>query len=271
MVKFPRCALHGHCKSPLRKLVDQEFQSSHYRRVTFSCGLPSQWYRSRKLQIARGPSQLGLLEKYFIQLNLLGRVNRLNIGKSKYMVTSQPKILKTRCREEDLVLQAKAGSHTAFEELYRMHLDHVYAICIRILSDRFKAEEVTQKIFIRAWIKLQSFRGDSRFSSWLYRLSVNMILDELKLNRTKDDSNIEKERSVLFNASCSESARNLQLDLNSAIDSLPPQARIIFVMHDVVGFTHEEIAEALSLAAGTCKAHLSRARRLLREGLKNEL
>ena len=187
------------------------------------------------------------------------------------MVTSQLKLMESRCQEEDLVLQAKAGSGTAFEEFYRIHLGHVYAICIRILSDRFKAEEVAQKIFIRAWIELQSFRGDSRFSSWLYRLSVNMILDELKANRTKNDSNIEKEQSALFNTSCSESARYLQLDINSAIDSLPPKARIIFVMHDVVGFTHKEIAKLLNLAAGTCKAQLSRARRLLREALKDEL
>ncbi len=127
---------------------------------------------------------------------------------------------------------------------------------------------MTQKILIHAWIKLNSFRGDSRFSSWLYRLSVNMIFDELKLAGARDDQNIGKKQTVFFAASCSEPVRNLRLDLNSAIDSLPRQARIIFVLHDMAGFTHEEIADAMKLAAGTCKAQLSRARRLLREALK---
>lgn len=170
--------------------------------------------------------------------------------------------------EEELVLQAKAGSHAAFEALYRMHLGHVYGICMRILSDRCRAEDVTQKIFIHAWMKLQSFRGDSRFSSWLYRLSVNMILDELKLVGWRNDPDIRNEQTKLTDALSFEPAHNLRLDLNNTIDSLPRQARIIFVMHDVAGYTHEEIAEAMKLAPGTCKAQLSRARRILREALK---
>jgi RNA polymerase sigma-70 factor (ECF subfamily) len=184
------------------------------------------------------------------------------------MVISQALMQKTDYPEDDLILQAKAGSHAAFEALYRKHLGRVYAICARILSDRSWAEEVTQKIFIHAWIKLNSFRGDSRFSSWLYRLSVNMIFDELKLVGARDDQNIGENQTALFVASCSEPVRNLRLDLNSAIDSLPRQARITFVLHDMAGFTHEEIAVAMKLAAGTCKAQLSRARRLLREALK---
>jgi RNA polymerase sigma-70 factor, ECF subfamily len=184
------------------------------------------------------------------------------------MFTSQAVMQKTNYPEEDLVLQAKAGSHPAFEALYRMHLERVYGICMRILSDRSRAEEATQKIFIHAWMKLKSFRGDSRFSSWLYRLSVNMIFDELKSVGKNDDPGTAIEETVFLTASCSEPVRNLRLDLNRAIDSLPRQARIIFVLHDLVGFTHEEIAETMKLASGTCKAQLSRARRLLRETLK---
>jgi RNA polymerase sigma-70 factor, ECF subfamily len=170
--------------------------------------------------------------------------------------------------EEELVLRAKAGSHAAFETLYRMHLGHVYGICLRILTDRSKAEEVTQKIFIHAWMKLQSFRGESRFSSWLYRLSVNMILDQLKLVGWKNDADIQNKQTEFTGALSFEPSHNLRLDLNHAIDSLPRQARIIFAMHDIAGYTHEEIAEALKLSPGTCKAQLSRARRILREALK---
>jgi RNA polymerase sigma-70 factor, ECF subfamily len=184
------------------------------------------------------------------------------------MVTSLRLMQKTDHPEEELVSQARAGSHSAFEALYRTHLGNVYGICMRILTDRSRAEEVTQKIFIHAWMKLQSFRGDSRFSSWLYRLSVNMILDELKLVGWKNDPEIRNEQTKLTNAPSFEPAHNLRLDLNNAIDSLPRQARIIFVMHDIAGFTHEEIAEAMKLAPGTCKAQLSRARRILREVLK---
>jgi RNA polymerase sigma-70 factor, ECF subfamily len=170
--------------------------------------------------------------------------------------------------EAELVLQAKTGSHAAFEALYRMHLSHVYGICMRILSDQSRAEEVTQKIFIQAWMKLQSFRGDSRFSSWLYRLSVNMILDHLKRFDWKNDSGVGNEENKLIGAPSFEPAYTLRMDLNNAIDSLPRQARIIFVMHDIIGYTHEEIANAMKLAAGTCKAQLSRARKILREMLK---
>jgi RNA polymerase sigma-70 factor (ECF subfamily) len=191
-------------------------------------------------------------------------MNRLITG-TRAMVNSQALMQKTDYSENDLILQAKAGSHAAFEALYREHLGRVHAICVRILSDRSWAEDVTQKIFIHAWTKLNSFR---RFSSWLYRLSVNMIFDELRLTGSRDDQNIGKNQPVLFVASCSEPVRNLRLDLNRAIDSLPRQARIIFVLHDMAGFTHEEIGDAMKLAAGTCKAQLSRARRLLREALK---
>jgi RNA polymerase sigma-70 factor, ECF subfamily len=174
---------------------------------------------------------------------------------------------KMESTEEDLVIQAQAGDHAAFEALYRIHLGLVYAICVRILSDRSMAEEVTQKIFIRVWIKLRSFRGSSQFSSWLYRFSVNMILDELKSLSARDPHNILKEQALSL-ASCSEPLPNLRLDLNRAIDSLPRQARIVFILHDSMGFTHEEMAEALKIATGTCKAQLSRARMLLRKALK---
>ncbi len=183
------------------------------------------------------------------------------------MATPLRLMQKTDHLEEELVSQAKAGSHVAFEALYRMHLGHVYAICVRILSDRSRAEEVTQKIFIHTWMKLQSFRGDSRFSSWLYRVSVNIIFDELRLAGSKNDLEPWNDLPEHNDTPSYEPAQNLRLDLNDAIDSLPRQARIIFVMHDIAGFTHQEIAEAMQLAPGTCKAQLSRARKILREVL----
>jgi RNA polymerase sigma-70 factor (ECF subfamily) len=175
---------------------------------------------------------------------------------------------KTDNPEDELVFQAKGGSHTAFESLYRMHIGRVFGICRRMLIDTSRAEDVTQKIFIQVWMKLPSFRGESRFSSWLYRLSVNIVLDEMKLVGWKNESAIRNKQVKISKEPSFEPSHNFSLDLNHAIDSLPSQARIIFVMHDVAGYTHEEIAEALNLASGTCKAQVSRARRILREMLK---
>jgi RNA polymerase sigma factor (sigma-70 family) len=120
---------------------------------------------------------------------------------------------KTDDPEEELVLQAKGGSHAAFEALYRIHISRVYGICMRILSDRSGAEEVTQKIFIQAWMKLHSFRGDSRFSSWLYRLSVNTVLDQLKLVGWKNDTDVRNEERKPIDALSFEPAHDLRLVL----------------------------------------------------------
>ncbi len=168
----------------------------------------------------------------------------------------------------ELISQAKAGSHAAFEAIHRMHVGRVYAICLRILADRDWAEEVTQKVFIRAWTKLNSFRGASLFSSWLYKLAVNVILGELKCPTGRIEQQCAEKETQYHASSGSEPIQILRLDLEKAIALLPKQARIIFVLHDIEGLTHGEIAHAMELAVGTCKAQLSRARKLLREALK---
>ncbi len=167
-----------------------------------------------------------------------------------------------------LVAQAQAGSRAAFESIYRMYVGRVYAICLRMLANPTRVEEVTQKIFIRLWSKLNSYRGESRFSSWLYRLSVNVVLNELKCAEAKTDPSFAPIENHHPSTSNDETLKIMALDLDRAIALLPYQARIIFVLHDIEGLTHEEIAHAMKLAGGTCKAQLSRARRLLREMLK---
>ncbi len=169
--------------------------------------------------------------------------------------------------DSDLVGQARSGDHGAFEVLYRRYVGRVYAICLRILADRSKAEDLTQKIFVRVWTKLGSFRGESSFGSWLYRLSINAVLNELKSEEVwKSRTAAQEEASEL--ASMREAVPAVQMDLDHAIAVLPKQARTVFVLHEVEGFSHEEIAAALGVAIGTCKAQLSRARRLLREALE---
>lgn len=170
--------------------------------------------------------------------------------------------------ETNLIVQAKSGDHYAFEQLYRIHIGRVYAICLRILADRSWAEDASQQIFVRAWLKLNSFRGESSFASWLYRVSINLILGELKSSGKRGTQISALTDSQLAAGSRLEPSRNMRLDLERAIASLPQQARAVFVLHDIEGFRHEEIADAMGLAVGTSKAQLFRARRLLREALE---
>jgi len=166
------------------------------------------------------------------------------------------------------VALAAAGDRRAFERVYRAHVDRIHALCIRMVGDRATAEELTQDVFVRAWEKLTLFRGESAFSTWLHRLAVNVVLSRRETDgrhqrRTVDDADGELVSSL--------PARPLapgdRMDLERAIAALPPGARRIFVLHDVEGYRHEEIAEQLGITAGGSKAQLHRARLLLRQAL----
>jgi RNA polymerase sigma-70 factor (ECF subfamily) len=158
------------------------------------------------------------------------------------------------------VAAAASGDRHAFERLYRAHVDRVYAIGTRML-----AEEVTQDVFVRVWQKLPGFRGESAFSTWLHRVAVNVVLSRRKQAgilgaRTTDDDALDAtpSRAVFVSE---------RLDLDDAIAGLPAGARRVFVLHDVEGFTHEEIGEQLGITSGGSKAQLHRARMLLRAAL----
>lgn len=168
----------------------------------------------------------------------------------------------------DIVQRAQRGDTRAFEQLYREHCGRVYAVCLRIAADRGRAEELTQDVFVRAWDSLTSFRGDSAFSSWLHRIAVNAVLVDLR-TRKRYMARVEStDDLVRFDRTGNEFSWGEHLDLEKAIAALPPQARAIFILHDIEGYRHEEIAEQMELAVGTSKAQLHRARRLLREALK---
>ncbi len=188
-------------------------------------------------------------------------------------MTIRNALAQTSCPADEnaatLVARAQAGDQGAFEQIYRAHVGRVFGICLRMLSDQPRAEELTQRIFVRAWMKLNSFRGESSFSSWLYRLSVNMVLNELQSGRRESGEALDCDGSQIAPDPRATPSPNIQMDLEKAVASLPPQARIVFVMHDIEGYTHEEIADALGIAAGTAKAQLFRARRLLREALRS--
>ncbi len=167
-----------------------------------------------------------------------------------------------------LVRRAQAGDVTAFEALYRAHLGRIHALCLRMTGDRATAEDLTQEAFIRAWQRLDSFRGDSAFYSWIYRLAVNVVLGDFRVKKRLAERVANSEDVSDLPLAALDRPAGLRMDLEQAIATLPPGAREIFVLHDVEGYKHEEIAEITGLATGTSKAHLHRARRLLREQLQ---
>ncbi len=163
------------------------------------------------------------------------------------------------------VFAAKNGDEAAFERLYRSHVDRVYSLICRMAGVE-RAEELTQDVFVRAWGQLTRFRGDSKFGTWLYRITVNLVYDA---NRTRTR---ERERMVdgvvpIQQARARRDPVTERIDFDSAIEVLPHRARQVFVLHDVAGFKHREIAEMLGIADGTAKSQLHRARMLMRDQL----
>jgi RNA polymerase sigma-70 factor (ECF subfamily) len=171
--------------------------------------------------------------------------------------------------EADVALAAR-GDRQAFERLYREHVNRIFSLCARMVGDRTRAEELTQDAFVRAWEKLDQFRGDSAFGTWLHRLAVNVVLNDRQTEnrrRGRQDESVEDVDTVAHSTVRAEVPPGLSIDLERAIAGLPPGARKVFVLHDVEGYTHDEIGGMLGVTAGGCKAQLHRARLLLREAL----
>ena len=166
------------------------------------------------------------------------------------------------------VALAAAGDRRAFERLYRSHVGRVFAVCARMVHDRSHAEELTQDVFVRAWDKLSLFRGDSAFGTWLHRLAVSVVLNARK-SEGRQRARFEGDGDVMdtLPQGPGASVPGAAIDLDEAIGMLPPGARRVFVLHDVEGYKHEEIAGMLDITAGGSKAQLHRARHLLRETL----
>jgi RNA polymerase sigma-70 factor (ECF subfamily) len=170
---------------------------------------------------------------------------------------------------KDAVDRARRGDVAAFEELYRAHVARVYALCLRLSADRTRAEDATQEVFVKAWRSLPGFEGRSAFSTWLHRLAVNVVLDARRSEGRRGE--------VLAGAggpggshaepASREPSPDVGMDLERAIASLPEPARTAFVLHDVEGFRHREIAGMTGVAEGTWRARLHLARRMLRERL----
>lgn len=167
-----------------------------------------------------------------------------------------------------LVLQAQAGSVSAFEKLYHEHVGRVYALCLRLVGDPTDAEELTQDVFVRAWEKLATFRGESAFGTWLHRLAVNAVLTRRRSDGRRSARVLMVEDLTVYDARSPRPApAGERLDLEEAMALLPEGSRTVFVLHEIEGYTHQEIADMTGRAEGTCKVLLHRARRMLKERL----
>ena len=170
--------------------------------------------------------------------------------------------------EADWIAKAQRSDSRAFEGLYRMHIDRVYGLCLRMTGNVAEAEDCAQEAFIQAWNKLDRFRGDSAFSTWLHRIAVNAVLGRMrKSKREHDRIQVAHEQST---APITVADNGEMRDLAEAVDRLPEGARHVFVLHAVYGYSHDETGEMLDIAAGTSKAQLHRARRLLAQQLKEQ-
>ncbi|MCE9601624.1 MAG: RNA polymerase sigma factor [Gemmatimonadetes bacterium] len=173
----------------------------------------------------------------------------------------EPPALSQTLETSDVVLAAR-GDAQAFRRLYDENVDRVHALARRMVGFD-QADELTQDVFVRAWQKLHTFRGESRFSTWLHRLAVNLILSRRASMATQRKRFIGDE-VALEQAESRPDGREHSKDLEGAISRLPEGARAIFVLHDIEGYRHEEIAGLLGVTSGTTKAQLHRARMLLR-------
>ena len=166
------------------------------------------------------------------------------------------------------VALAAAGDRRAFERLYRLHVNRVFTLCSRMVNDKTRAEELTQDVFVRAWEKLELFRGEAAFATWLHRMAVNVVLNARKSDgRQRSRFEDDDEGDGIDALPARPLAPGDRMDLEAAIARLPKGARRVFTLFDVEGYKHEEIAEMLGVTTGATKAQLHRARLLLREAL----
>lgn len=162
--------------------------------------------------------------------------------------------------------RAAAGDVSAFERIYHAHLPRVHSIVRRMAGGR-DIDELTQDVFVRAWQKLGSFRGDSAFSTWLHRLAVNVVIERFRSENAKRQR-LHDGEAIFETLPGPSRSRDLTMDFETALTKLPDGAREIFVLHDVEGYKHHEIATLLGISAGTSKAQLHRARMMLRRHLR---
>ena len=180
-----------------------------------------------------------------------------------------------RLSEAEAIERAKQGDASAFEALYNLHKRRVYSLCLRMTANTAAAEDLTQEAFLQLFRKIATFRGESAFSTWLHRMAVNVVLMQLRkkgLNVVPLEETMEGEEESARKEPGADDIRLAgsidRLQLEQAITELPPGYRMIFLLHDVQGYEHNEIAEMVGCSIGNSKSQLHKARMKLRELLK---
>ena len=173
-----------------------------------------------------------------------------------------------RTADLELAARCRAGDADAFEELYRQHARRLFSLVLRMIGSADDAEDLLQDVFLQAHRKLAGFRGESTLGTWLYRLTMNHCLDHLrgrqaKMSRATDSLDDEDASEPVARAPIVPTAIS-RMDLERAIDTLPEGCKAAFLLHDVEGFEHREIAEILGVSEGTSKSQVHKARMKLR-------
>ncbi len=195
------------------------------------------------------------------------------IDKKEFIKTKQT-INVSSAKDFELTQAAAAGNMVAFEEIYQRHHRRVYSICLRMLQNATEAEDLTQDVFIQLYRKIGSFRGDSAFTTWLHRLTVNQVLMHFRKRNVKFEKTTEEGETPIQIVGGTENPRKMpvvdKIAIENAIAQLPNGYRNVFVLHDVEGYEHEEVAKILGCSVGTSKSQLHKARLKLRKLLQKK-
>ncbi len=205
-------------------------------------------------------------------------------GEAAAMVSTPPSATFARTAspsssEADALLRAQAGDHQAFAQLYSLHKRRIYSLCLRMVGNIPEAEDLTQEAFLQLHRKIATFRGDSAFSTWLHRLAINVVLMHLRkkglslisLDEAMDPSAEDRPGRSFGSRDLTLAGAIDRLALGRAVDDLPAGYRLIFVLHDIEGYEHNEIASMLECSVGNSKSQLHKARLKLRAALRTAI
>jgi len=195
----------------------------------------------------------------------------------RHPLTTPKKEILPGMSEADAIRRAQQGDSDSFEALYTFHKRRVYSLCLRMTGNTAEAEDLTQEAFLQLYRKIATFRGESAFSTWLHRLSVNVVLmhlrkkglPEVSLQETLEPADEDGPRKDIGSHDQVLDGSLDRVNLQRAVETLPPGYRIIFVLHDIEGYEHNEIAERMGCSIGNSKSQLHKARMKLRDVLKN--
>jgi RNA polymerase sigma-70 factor (ECF subfamily) len=194
---------------------------------------------------------------------LAGLVSRVNEGVAAVQGSDGD-----AARLDAIVQRAQSGDVDAFEAVYRAHSPAIHALCRRMCGDDVEARDLVQDVFVRAWERLPSFRGQSTLATWLHRLAVNVVLEAWRASKREALRMIDDPEGLAFGATGRDTNADAAMDVAAALTRLPRGSRTVFVLHDIEGYSHDEIASMTGIAAGTSRTQLFRARRALAKLLR---